>query len=101
MERTGSSKTLAYKNLTPRKFPKDYILHAESSRNYNTSVRQMFQADGEGYLDAEKTTKIVKADNQWGPIFTDKDSLISRCVAFSNSFAKGRYNFFIVYSIYV
>jgi len=61
----------------------------------------MFQVDGEGYLDAEKTTKSVKADNQRGPIFADKESLISRCVAFGNSFSKGKFNFLIVYSIYV
>jgi hypothetical protein len=43
----------------------------------------------------------MKADNQWGPIFADKDSLICRCVAFGNSFSKGKFNFFIVYFIYV
>lgn len=52
-------------------------------------------------MDAEKTKTFVKANGQWGPIFADKDSLFTRCVAFGNSFSKGEYNFLIVHSIYV
>jgi len=57
----------------------------------------LFQVDGEGYLDAEKTKTFVKADDQWGPILADKDSLISRCVAFGNKFSKGEFLYSILY----
>ena len=67
-----------------------------SSRDCNTSVWQLFQVDGEGYLDPEKTAIFVKANNPWGPVLADNDSLISKCVAFANSFSRGKFNFFIV-----
>ena len=72
-----------------------------SSGNYNTYVWQLFQVDGEGYLDAEKTMAFMKANDPWGPILADEDSLITRCVAFANRLSKGEFSFFIVYSDYV
>jgi hypothetical protein len=52
-------------------------------------------------MDEEKVQTHVKADAQWGPVFADKDSLISRCVTFSNSFSKGKFNFFIEHALYI
>jgi hypothetical protein len=61
----------------------------------------LFQVDAEGYLDADRTMTLVKANEKWGQIFKDKDSLINRCITFGNSFSKGKYNLFIENSIYV
>jgi len=44
---------------------------------------------------------FMKANDPWGPILADEDSLITRCVAFANRLSKGEFSFFIVYSDYV
>jgi hypothetical protein len=58
-------------------------------------VERLFQVDAEGYLDAEKAVPLIKAKDQWGQSFANKDDLIKRCVTFANSFSKGKLNFLI------
>jgi hypothetical protein len=48
-------------------------------------------------VDEEKIKKFVKADDKWGPIYADKDSLISRCVDVGNRYSNGEFLYSILY----
>jgi hypothetical protein len=64
-------------------------------------VERLFQVDGDGYLDAEKAVPLIKAKDQWGQLFANKDDDINRCVTFANSFSKGKFNFLTKGSFYI
>ncbi|XP_069678614.1 uncharacterized protein [Periplaneta americana] len=57
---------------------------------FGCAAKKYELADESGFLIQDKSIDYVKTSQDWGPILSDKEDAIKRCITFANSFSKER-----------